>query len=152
MRGWCRHVMAAAADFASCHDELRGEPVASEVAGALGMIDANGEVLVDLEVEVRGVHPVVVADGADLLAPLDLLALAHAGSVKVRIEGIGEVELAVLDPGMTHDDDVPPGDMDVPCQHDDPVANRVDGSAESLGAASVGHPVLTEVTSGSEAP
>jgi len=86
VRGRCRHVVTTAADFASCHDELRGEPVASEVAGSLGVIDSDGEVLMNLKVQVRRIHPVIVSDRSYLLATADLLAFSDSNSVHVGVE------------------------------------------------------------------
>ena len=142
-----RDITAAAAEMASCHDELSGEPVAPQVAGALGMVHADGEVFVDLEMQVWGVHSVIIPDGADLLAPGDLLALAYADPIQMCVEGVSEVQAAVLDPGMADNDHVPPSHVNIPGQHDNPVPDCIDGLTESLGAASVSDPVLSEMSS-----
>jgi len=145
--------MTATGQVAACHDELGRKPVAPQITGALGVVDTNGEVLVDFEMEVSRVHAVVIADGADLLAAGHLLAFAHGDPVKVRVEGVCEMELAFFDPGVAHDDHVPPGDMNVPGQHDQAVPDGMDGLSKTAGAAAVGdEPVLTKVPSGPESP
>ena len=61
--------------------EIGGYPVTSQIAGSLGMIHPDGEILVHFKMEVGGIHAVIVSDVSDLLALLDLLALAHPDPV-----------------------------------------------------------------------
>ena len=142
VRGRGRDIASATAQMAACHDELCREPVTPQVAGALGMIHADGEVFVDLEMQMWRVHSVIVPDGADLLAPGDLLALAYGDPIEVCVERVGEVQAAVFDPGMADDDHVPPSHVDIAGEHDHPVPDCIDGLTKSLGASSVGDPVL----------
>jgi len=67
-------------------DEISGYPVASQITRSLGMIYPNGEILVHFEMEVGGVHAMIVSYITDLLAFLDLLSLAHPDPVQVGIE------------------------------------------------------------------
>jgi len=79
-------VAPAAVEFPMLHDEIRGYPVTDEVACASGMIHPDREILVHLEVKVRGVHSVVVTDGADLLPPFDLTSFLHNNPIEMTIE------------------------------------------------------------------
>jgi hypothetical protein len=64
----------------------------------------------------------------------------------VRVQGVSEVDLPVLDPGMADHDDVSPGDMDITSQHDNAVTNRVNRLSEALGAPTIGDPILAKMT------
>ena len=65
------------------HDEFRGEPVTTEITGALCMVHANGEILVHFKVEMGWIHPVIIADRADLLTPADPLSFPDKNPVEV---------------------------------------------------------------------
>lgn len=144
-RGW--DIAPSATEMTAGHDELRRQPVTSQVTGALGVVNTNGEVLMDLEMQVGGIHSVIVSDRADQLASGYLLTLAYGDPVQVRVEGVCEIQTTVLDPGMAHDDNVSPGHVDVAGQHDHAVPDRMDGLAKSFGASSIGDPVLAEMSS-----
>jgi hypothetical protein len=117
------------------------------------MVDADGQILVDLEMKVGGVHAVVVPDGADELSARDLLSFPHMDPVEMGVEGVGEPKLSVLDPGMPDHDDIAPCDMDVACQHDQAVSDGMDGLSKAAGAAPVRHkPVLAEMSACPESP
>ena len=114
------------------------------------MVNPYPEILVDLKMEMRGVHSMVGADCPQLLSSGDLLALPDHDPVEMCIKGICKTELPLLDPCMSDDYDIAPRNMDVPSQYNDPVADRRDRVTEALCASPVGYPVLTEVASGSE--
>lgn len=140
-------------EVSSRHDELRRQPVTAQIAGAPGMVYPDGQILVDLEMKVGGVHSMVVPDGADELSTRDLLSFPHVDPVEMSIEGVGEPELSVLDPGMSDHDDIAPCDMDVAGQHDQAVSDGMDWLPKASGAAPVRHkPVLAEVSACPEAP
>jgi hypothetical protein len=131
---------------AARHDEFRWNPVTRQVAGSPGVVHPDGEILVDLEVEVRGVHAMVVTDSADLLPPPDLLSFACTDPVEMGVKRVDKAKLPPLDPGMADDDHVAPRGMDVTGQHDNSVADRVDRPAEASGTAAVGYkPILPKV-------
>jgi hypothetical protein len=110
------------------------------------VVHPDGEILVNLEVEMRGVHAMVVTDSADLLAPPDLLSFACTDPVEMGVKRVDKAKLPPLDPGMADDDHVAPRCMDVTGQHDNSVADRVDSPAEASGTAAVGYqPILPEV-------
>ena len=62
------------------------------------------------------------------------------------------MQLPVLDPGMTHDDDISPSDMNIAGQDDDAIGNGIDRKAKAFGAPPVSHPVLSKMTACTEAP
>lgn len=134
------------------HDKFRREPVATKIAGSLGMIDPYGEILVHLKMQVRRIHPMVVTDGADLLSSCDLLSFTDNNFVEMRREGIGKMQLTVLYPGMADDHHIAPAHMDIPCENDDSIADGIDGIAEPLGTASIRHPILSQMSSRAESP
>jgi len=68
------------------HDEIGGHPVASKISGSLRMVHSDREILVNLEMEVRGVHSMVVADRADLLTPSYLLPFVNHDPVEMTVE------------------------------------------------------------------
>lgn len=106
----------------------------------------------DLEVKMGRIHPVVVSDRAELFSLGDLLSLPNLNPVEVRVKGIGELQLSVFDPCMADDHDVPPGCMDIPCQHDKTVSNGIHRLAKAPFAAAVGdEPVLPEMAACTEA-
>ena len=116
------------------------------------MVHAYREILVQLEMKVRGVHFVIVSDGAELLSPHDIGSLIDHDPVEMSIQGIGEMQLPVLDPCMPDDDDVSPVGVYVACQHDQPVPDRMNWAAESFRTSAVGHPILAQVSSSTETP
>lgn len=82
--GWRnRDILAAAAEVAMGIDKFSWKPITAEIAGALGMIHSNGEILVHFKVKMRGIHPVVVSNGANLLPPGDLLSFTDKNFVEV---------------------------------------------------------------------
>ena len=116
------------------------------------MIHADGELLVDFKVQVRGVHSMVVADHSDLLSLVHLLSLADINPVEMGIQGVGEFQLPVFYPGMADDDNVSPGGMDVTGQDYETVSDRVHRFSETFFAAAVSHePVLSQMAAASEA-
>ena len=135
-----------------CHDKFRREPVATKITGSLGMIDPYGEILVHLKMQMRRIHPMVVADGADLLTSCDLLSLTNNYLVEMRREGVGEIEFPILNPGMADDHNIAPARMDIPSENDDSIADRIDGIAESLGTSTIRHPILSQMSSRAESP
>ena len=94
----------------------------------------------------------IITDGADLLTPPDLLSLTHDNLVEMAVEGIGEVKLTILDPGMADDNHIAPVRVDVPSQNNHAIPDRVDGTSEALGTPPVGDPILTQMPSCTEAP
>jgi apolipoprotein N-acyltransferase len=70
----------------SRHDEFRRQPVTAQIAGASGVVHPDGQILVDLEMKVGGVHAVVVPDGADQLSARDLLSFPHMDPVQMGVE------------------------------------------------------------------
>ena len=145
-----RNIASAAVELAVLHDEICGNPVTDEVTGTSGMIHTDAEIFVHLEVEVRGVHSVVVADGADLLTPHDLLALAHHDPVQMAVERVCKMQLSVLNPGMPDHHHVPPVGMDVPRQNDEAIPDGMHGMPECLPFSSGDDPVLSKMTMGTE--
>ncbi len=111
------------------------------------MVYSDGEILVHLKMEMGGIHAMVIADGANLLTSPDLLSLTHDDLVEMSVEGISEVKLPVLDPGMADDDNISPVCTDVPCQNSHPIPYGVDGASEALGTSSVSNPILPEMAS-----
>lgn len=75
---------ATAIEVTMCHDKFRREPVTAEIAGSLGMIHSNGKILVHFKMKVGRIHPVVVADGADLLTSGDPLSFTNENIVEMR--------------------------------------------------------------------
>lgn len=131
-------------------DEICGRPIAAKIAGSLGMVHADGEILVHFEVEMGRVHAVVIAHRADLLSSPDLLPLMHENPVEVAVEGIGEMKLPVLDPCMADDDDITPVGMDIAGQHHHPISDGMNRTPESLGAATLCDPILSKMASATE--
>ena len=145
-----RDIPSASGQMPAGHDEIRGHPIGAEVPCAGGVVDPDAKVLVHLEMKMGWIHAVVVPDRTHLLPPGDLLSFADSDPVQMGVEGINETELAVLEPGVTHDHHVSPCHMDVACKHDDPAPHGVDRSSESLGTAAVRDPVLAQMSSGTE--
>ena len=143
---------SAAVELPVLHDEIRGDPVTDKIAGACGMIHSDCEILVHLEMKVRGVHSVVVADRAHLLSPSDLLSLLHHDPVQMAVERVCKMQLSVLDPGMADDDYVPPVGMDVAGQNDETIRNGMHGMPECLTSPSGNDPILSKMTMGTESP
>ena len=132
-------------------DEIGRNPVTLKIAGSLSMIDPDGEIFVDLEVEVRRIHPVIVSYIPYLLPLLHLLLLTHFDFVEVGVERVCESQLPILDPGMADHDDISPADMDVAREDNNAVSNRIDGEAEPLGTPTIRHPILAKMSIRAEA-
>lgn len=115
-----------------------------------GVVHPDPQILMDLEVKVRWIHAVIGPDRSDLLTLADLLPLFDIHPVKVGVERVGKVKLLLLDPSMSHDHDITPGDMDIPGKHDDAVTDCVNRQSEAFGAAAIRDPILTEVGTGLE--
>ena len=105
-----------------------------------------------LEVKVRGVHSVVVADRAHLLTSPNLLSLAHHDPVQMGIEGVCKMQPSLLDPGMTDDDDISPVCMDVSSQNDKTIPNGMHGMSECLPFSSCDDPILSKMPMSTESP
>jgi len=115
-----------------------------------GVVHPDPQILMDLEVKVRWIHAVISPDRPDLLTLADLLPLPDIHPVKVGVKRVGKVKLLLLDPSMSHDHDITPGDMDIPGQHNDTVTDYVNRQSEAFGAAAIRDPILTEVGTGLE--
>lgn len=94
------------------------------------------------KVEMRWIHAVVCPDRSDLLTSAHPFAFMYDDPVKMAVEGIGKVQLSLLNPGMTDNDDISPVCMNVTSQNDHTVSYRIDGALESLGASAIGDPIL----------
>lgn len=68
------------------HDKFCRQPIASEVAGAGGMVDSDGKVLVYLKMEMWWIHAVIGTDCTDLHPPFGLLPFTDKYSVKVSVQ------------------------------------------------------------------
>jgi hypothetical protein len=90
------------------------------------MVHSDGKILMDLKMEMWRVHAVIGSDRPHLLSFADLLALAHTDPIKVRVERVGELQLAVLDPSVSDHHDISPCHMHIPRQHNDSVADSID--------------------------
>ena len=66
--------------------EIGGYPVTSQIAGSLGMIHPDGEILVHFKVKMGWVHAVIGPYHADLLPAPDLLPLTYDDLVEMAIE------------------------------------------------------------------
>ena len=123
--GWGRDIASTSVECPVLHDEIRGDPVAAKIAGPLRVVHSDRKILMDLKMEVRGIHPVVIANCADLLPSRHLLALVHHDPVKMTVERVGEVNLAILDPSVPDHHHVTPVRADIACQNDQSVPNRM---------------------------
>ncbi len=114
------------------------------------MVHADAEIPMDLEVQMRWVHSVVGADRADLFSLGDLLALPDSNSVEVGVEGVGEFQLPVLDPGVSDHHDISPRHTHIPGQYDNAIADCINWAAKSLDATTICDPILSQVTPSTE--
>ena len=80
-----RDVSTPSTDMAMGKDELRWEPVALEITGSSGMVNADRQVLVNFKMEVGRVHAMIRTDGSHLLPALKLLALTNCDPVEMRV-------------------------------------------------------------------
>jgi hypothetical protein len=147
---WCRNLSSSSCKVTARHDKLGWNPVSTQVAMTGGVVHTNPQILMDLEVKVRWIHAVISPDRPDLLTLADLLTLPDIHPVKVGVERVGKVKLLLLDPSMSHDHDITPGDMDIPGKHDDAVTDCVNRQSEAFGATTIRDPILTEVGAGFE--
>ena len=144
------NALASAAKVPMSHDKFRWQPVAAEITSALSMIHSDGEILVHLEMEMRRIHSVVITYRADLLPPHDLLSLANKNPIEMSGEGVGKMELLILDPSVTNDDDIAPADTNVAGQNDDSIADGINRVAKPLSTPTISHPIFAQMSSGSE--
>ena len=99
----------------------------------------------DLEVQMRRVHSVVGADCSHLLSLADLLPLPHRDSIEMRVEGVGEFQLAILDPGVSDHHDISPRHTHISGQYDNAIADCINWASKSLVATSICDPILSQV-------
>ena len=108
-----RDVASAAVEFPMLHNEIRRHPVTDKIACATGMIHSDREILMHLEVKVRGVHSMIVPDGADLLTSFYLLSLPHHDPIEMTVERVCKVDFSVRNPGMSDHHHISPISPDI---------------------------------------
>ena len=94
----------------------------------------------------------IITDGADLLPPFYLLSLLHCDFVEMGIEGVGKMQLPVLNPCMSDHRDIPPVSPDIARKNDKAIADRMHGMPECLPFSSGDDPVFAKMTMGTESP
>ena len=134
------------------HDKIRRHPVTVEVAGPLSVVHTDGKILVNLEMEVRGIHTMVISNRADLLSASDLLPLAHHDPVEMPVERVAKMDLSVLNPSMTDYYHISPVRPDIAGQNDESVPDGMHGIPQGLAPSGVHDPILAEVTVRTESP
>lgn len=86
MRSRNRDIAASTVKFPVFRNEIGRNPVAQKVSRATCMIHSDREILVHLEVQVRGVHSVIVADRPHLLSTGHVLSLPYHDFVEVPVK------------------------------------------------------------------
>ncbi len=147
--GWYGYEAAVALEMAVEGDEEVGVPIVREVASESSSSHADLEIFSEFEVEVGGIHPVIITDRPYFLTTTDWLTFADENGVEMTVEGIDISDPFALEVGVANDDHIAPTVTEVVGVDDDPAGGGSHGGAEVGIAAALAVPVIAEMAIGS---
>jgi hypothetical protein len=140
---------AVALEMAVEGDEEVGVPIVGEVASESASSHADLEIFSEFEVEVGGIHPVIIADRPHFLTATDVFTFVDENGVEMTVEGVDVSDPIALEVGVANDDHIAPTVTEVVGVDDDPAGGGCYGSAEIGIAAALAVPVIAEMAIGS---
>ncbi len=140
---------AVALEMAVEGDEEVGVPIVGEVASESTSSHADLEIFSKFEVEVGGIHPVIIADRPYFLTATDVLTFVDENGVEMTVEGVDVSDPIALEVGVANDDHIAPTATEIVGVDDDPSGGGSYGSAEIGIATALAVPVIAEMAIGS---
>lgn len=140
---------AVALEMAVEGDEEVGVPIVGEVASESASSHADLEIFSEFEVEVGGIHPVIIADRPYFLTATDSLTFLDENGVEMTVEGVDISDPFAFEVGVANDDHIAPTVTEVVGVDNDPSGGGSYGSAEIGIATALAVPIIAEMAIGS---